>query len=158
MGTAYRYLGLVTLTEGRFVEAQAHFEKSLEIFGEYFKGWDIAITLIYLGEAKARSGKQSEARKHLLSALRLAHEIHSRPLMLEAVTALSFLEKCVRPERVAEWLALVISHPAATQATRARACQIISEIRMYVGDERPQQLQEKPLDQSLEELASVILR
>jgi tetratricopeptide (TPR) repeat protein len=153
MGTAYRYLGLVTLAEGRFIEAESHFEKSLEIFGEYFKGWDIATTLIYLGEAKARSGNQSEAKRHLLDALRLARDIHSRPLMLDAVTALSALEKCLQPERVADWLALVISHPAATQDTRDRACRIVSEIGIHSGDERTRRLQEKPLDQALEELA-----
>ena len=157
MGTAYRYLGLVTLAEGKFIEAQAHFEKSLEIFGEYFKGWDIATTLIYLGEAKAWSGNPPEAKKHLLEALRLAHDIHSRPLMLEAVTALSSMEKCLHPEQVANWLALVISHSAATQDTRDRAFQILAEIRMHSGDKQTQRLQEKPLDQSLEELAGIIL-
>ena len=155
LGTAYRYLGLVTLAEGKFVEAQAHFEKSLEIFGEYFKGWDIATTLIYLGEAKAWSGNQSEAKKHLLDALRLARDIHSRPLMLEAVTALSSLEKCLNPEKVADWLALVISHPAVTEDTRGRAFQILSEAEVHSG--RTKELQEKPLDQSLEELACIIL-
>jgi tetratricopeptide (TPR) repeat protein len=157
MGTAYRYLGLVTLAEGKFIEARAHFEKSLEIFGEYFKGWDIATTLIYLGEAKTRSGNQSEAKKHLLDALRLAHDIHSSPLMLEAVTSLSSLEKCLYPERVADWLALVISHPAATQDTRGRAYQILSETGRYAHKNRMQGSQEKSLDQSLEDLASAIL-
>jgi len=70
--------------------------------------------LIYLGEAKACSGNPSEAKKHLLDALRLAHDIHFRSLMLETVTALSSLQKCLNPESVADWLALVISHPAAT--------------------------------------------
>ena len=158
MGTAYRYLGLVTLAEGEHIEAQFHLQKSLEIFGEYFKGWDIATTLIYLGQAEALSGNRSEAKKHLLDALRLAHDIRSRPLMLEAVTALSFLEKCLNSERVAGWLALVISHPAATEDTRERACLIISELRMHSGDARIQQLQEKPLDQFLEELAREILK
>jgi tetratricopeptide (TPR) repeat protein len=157
MGTAYRYLGLVTLAEGKLDEAKSHFEKSLEIFGEYFKGWDIATTLIYLGEAQARSGNQSEARTGLLDALRLAREIHSRPLMLEAVTALSSLENCLEPERVAGWLALVISHPAATCETRDRACQVLLEIRMHSGEVQSQPLPEKMLDQLLEDLASAIL-
>jgi tetratricopeptide (TPR) repeat protein len=103
MGTAYRYLGLVTLTEGKFIEAESHLEKSLEIFGEYFKGWDIATTLIYLGEARLLSGDQSEAKKYLLEALRIARDIHSRPLLLEAVTALSSLEKYLRGLRTG-WL------------------------------------------------------
>jgi predicted ATPase/DNA-binding XRE family transcriptional regulator len=158
MGTAYRYLGLVTLAEGKFIEARVHFEKSLEIFGEYFKGWDIATTLIYLGEVKACSGNRSEAKKHFLDALRLALDIHSRPLMLEAVTALSSLEKCLNPESVADWLVLVISHPAATQWTRERAGQILLETGMHSDKKRSQEFQEKPLDQSLEELASVLLK
>jgi predicted ATPase/DNA-binding XRE family transcriptional regulator len=43
MGTAYRYLGSAYLAEGQYAEAQAHFYKSLEIFGEYTEGWDIAL-------------------------------------------------------------------------------------------------------------------
>jgi tetratricopeptide (TPR) repeat protein len=158
MATAYRYLGLVALAEGQYVEAQSHFHKSLEIFGEYFRGWDIATTLIYLGEARLMAGDLTEAKKYLLDALRIARDIHSSPLMLEAVTALSSLEKCLHPERVADWLALVISHPAATQETGERARRILSEMGMYSDDEQAQQLQEKPLDQSLEELASAILK
>lgn len=77
--------------------------------------------------------------------------------MLEAVTALSSLEKCLNPDGVADWLALVISHPAATQDTRDRACQIISDIRRHAGDEQNPRLQEKQLDQSLEGLANAIL-
>ena len=38
MGTAYRYLGLATLAAGQPDEAKRHLEKSLETFGEYFKG------------------------------------------------------------------------------------------------------------------------
>ena len=114
-------------------------------------------TLIYLGEARLLSGDQAEAKKNLLNALRIARDIHSRPLMLETVTALSSLEKCVNPERVVDWLALVLSHPAATQESRDRACQIISEIRIHPGNERTQRLQEQPLNQLLEELAGIIL-
>lgn len=114
--------------------------------------------LIYLGRAKACSGNPSEAKKHLLDALRLARDIHSRPLLLEAVTALSSLEKYLNPERVADWLALVNSHPAATQETSARACQILLETGMHSDKKRSQELQEKLLDQSSEELASVLLK
>jgi uncharacterized protein HemY len=32
MATAYRYLGLVALAEGQYIEAQSHFHESLEIF------------------------------------------------------------------------------------------------------------------------------
>jgi len=49
MGTAYRYLGSVSLAEGQYAEAQAHFHNSLEVFGEYTEGWDIALSWYYLG-------------------------------------------------------------------------------------------------------------
>ncbi len=41
MGAAYRYRGLTALAAGQCDEARTHLEKSLEIFGDSYKGWDI---------------------------------------------------------------------------------------------------------------------
>jgi tetratricopeptide (TPR) repeat protein len=129
MGTAYRYLGLATLAAGQCIEAQEHFKKSLEIFGEYFKGWDIARTLIYMGVTHIRLGKHSEAKSVLLDALRLARNVCSAPLMLEAVTELASLEIKVDPERAAGWLTLVTDHPAAPHEIKDRAAQLLLDAR-----------------------------
>ncbi len=41
MGAAYRYRGLSAFAAGQCDKARAHLEKSLEIFGDSYKGWDI---------------------------------------------------------------------------------------------------------------------
>lgn len=128
MGTAYRYLGLANLAGCQYAEAQAHLQKSLEIFGEYYRGWDIAQTLIYLGETHLRSGNLTESRKVLLDALRRSWDIHSEPLMLEALTSLASLEIHRNPVRAAEWVTLVINHPAAPYETKQRAAELHEKV------------------------------
>ena len=123
MGTAYRYLGLAMLAAGRGREAIGQLEKSLETFGDYFTGWDIAQTPIYLGEAYLQLGEEPAAQNILLDALRLAREIHSAPLMLQALAGLAALERPAPP--AAGWLSLILSHPAATHATKERAAQLL---------------------------------
>jgi predicted ATPase/transcriptional regulator with XRE-family HTH domain len=128
MGTAYRYLGAATLATGHYIEAQDYFHKSLEIFGEYFTGWDIARTLIYVARAYSLSGEPSAAGPVLLDALRIARDVHSSSLLLEIVTELASLEKRNHPDRVAEWLPVVMDHPAATQETKDRACKLLEDL------------------------------
>src|SRR5574342_143591 len=62
-GTAYRLLGAVKLAEGDAAAARPLLRKSLEVFGDFFIGWDIARTLTYLGDATLRLGDVDEARK-----------------------------------------------------------------------------------------------
>jgi tetratricopeptide (TPR) repeat protein len=133
MGTAYRYLGLATMAAGQYAEAQSHFETSLEIFGEYFKGWDIARTLIYLGESYLRSNEHSKAKSVLLDALRLARDIHSTPLVLDAVTALASLEICLDPMWMSGELRVIANHPAATRETKERICRLVQHIERQLG-------------------------
>ncbi|MDL1895584.1 XRE family transcriptional regulator [Anaerolineae bacterium CFX7] len=129
MGTAYRYLGLAELARGDCAEAIRQLEASLEIFGEYFKGWDIAQTLIYLGETYLHLGDDVRAKTILRDSLRLARDIHSAPLALQALAGLAALAlraaPTVSPRGAAnpafEWLQLIRSHPQAIHTTRARA-------------------------------------
>jgi predicted ATPase len=152
MGTAYRYLGLVTLVTGRCSEAQEYLQESLETFGEYFKGWDIARTLMILGKAQILSGDQTQARKTLLDALRLSKEVHSRPLMLEAVLDLASLGAYIDPEQAAGWLMLISAHPAATQETKDRARQQLQILEEQVGIQQMQAIREKVSQRTLESI------
>ncbi|RIK28320.1 MAG: hypothetical protein DCC52_08605 [Chloroflexi bacterium] len=95
MGTAYRYLGLAELARGDCDEAIRQLETSLEIFGEYFKGWDIAQTLIYLGETYLHLGDDVRAKTILRDSLRLARDIHSAPLMLQALAGFDVRAKMI---------------------------------------------------------------
>ena len=158
MGTAYRHLGLVAKAQGNLAEAEAFFHKSLETFGDYIIGWDISQTLIFLGETVALMGDHPKARDLLLTALRLARDIHSAQLMLEAIAGLASLEIRLDPERIIGWLLLIKDHPAAKQDVKDRTCQIISQAKRYTSDERLQEMVERKPGQSLEELADAILK
>jgi hypothetical protein len=156
MGTAYRYLGLATLATGRCAEALIHFQKSLDVFGEYFKGWDIARTLIYMGHTHLLSGRHSEARSILLDALRIAGEVHSSPLMLETITELASLEMQRNAGRAAGWLWLVKDHPATTQETKDRACQLLRDAERDLNAEEIQVIKAGSTLASLEALAAML--
>lgn len=159
MGTAYRYLGSATMAKGQYIEAQEYFQKSLEIFGEYFIGWDIARTLIFLGETHVRLGDESKAKTTLLDALRRAHDVHSAPLMLDALTALASLDIRLDPERVAGWLTVVTKHPAAIHETKVRACQLLNEMEGQLVADRTRSIGENEANQMLEStVGALVLR
>ena len=140
MGTAYRYLGLAMMADGQYTEARNCLQKSLEIFGDYFEGWDIALSLAYLADATALSGNEIEAKTIYCDALRHAHRIQSAPLMLITLTGLAQLESRLSPDRAAGWLTLILNHPAAPQDIKDRARQIKEEVESHLGDEQMQAL------------------
>lgn len=159
MGTAYRYLGSATMAKGQYIEAQEYFQKSLEIFGEYFIGWDIARTLIFIGETYVRLGDDAKAKATLLDALRRAHDVHSAPLMLDALTALASLDIRLDPERVAGWLTVVANHPAAIHETKVRACQLLNEMEGHLVADRTRSIGENEANQMLEStVGALVLR
>ncbi len=157
MGTAYRYLGSATMAKGQYIEAQEYFQKSLEIFGEYFIGWDIARTLIFLGETHVRLGDESKAKTTLLDALRRAHDVHSAPLMLDALTALAALDIRLDPNRAAGWLAVVTKHPAAIHETKVRACQLLNEMEGQLVADRTRSIGENEANQMLESMVGALV-
>lgn len=156
LGTAYRYLGLATLATGQHAEALSHFRRSLEIFGEYFKGWDIARTLIYMSQTYIMLGEPSKARSILLDALRIARDVHSSPLILEAVTELAALEMDVDPGRVAGWLTLVKNHPDATRETKDRAMHLILDVEPCTSAEPTEATRSSSRGQSLESIVDIL--
>ncbi len=89
MGTAYRFLGLAYLAEGQYAQAQASLLKSLETFGEYYVGWDIVLTLNYLGDAALMAGDLPAAQRIYLDVLRSAVEAQATPIALDALLGLS---------------------------------------------------------------------
>ncbi|NJC97229.1 MAG: tetratricopeptide repeat protein, partial [Anaerolineae bacterium] len=157
LGTAYRYLGLATLAIGRYDEAQDYLQKSLDVFGEYFKGWDIARTLIYIGETNIQKGNLPKARQTLLDALRLARDVHSTPLILDAITDLASLDMRSTPEQAAIRLTVVMGHPAATSDMKERACRLLQELESQLGVEQMQRIGEGGSKRSLEAIAAELV-
>jgi predicted ATPase/transcriptional regulator with XRE-family HTH domain len=135
LGTAYRHLGLVEMAQGHPREAQLHLTRSLEKFGDYIVGWDIARSQIYLGAATRMAGDLAGARTILVDALRLSHEINSLPLVLDAVIELACLEVHSNPRQAISWLISVVDHPALAHEALERAHQLMLEARNHLDRE-----------------------
>ncbi len=121
---------------GRRVNApkRAHLEKSLKIFGNAFKGWDIAQTLIYLGETHLRSGDDAQAKTIPLDSLGLARDIHSEPLILQSLAGLASLELRLNSPLVSGWLTLVLSHPLGASQPKGAGVKIDERIARTKGN------------------------
>ena len=158
MGTAYRYLGLATMVAGRCVEAQDYFQKSLEIFGEYYKGWDIARSLTYLGDAKIKMGDLKEAEKTYLNALHVAVDEKSIPVALDAVVGLAQLSfQCGEAEKAFELAQFVLSQAPIAQETYEISRQISENVGKHLGDDPKKWRGERLSDQSLETIVAFYL-
>jgi tetratricopeptide (TPR) repeat protein len=158
MGTAHRYLGLVKMAQGRLEDAKSLFYTSIETFGDYFIGWDIAKSWIYLGEATFRSGDFVEARQVYLESLRLSKEADASPLMLDALTGLAQLSlQAGEYEQAFRISRFVVHQPAGTQKTRDWADQIIQSSQKCLGDEQVRGLRKKLLNESLNEIVNTLL-
>jgi hypothetical protein len=128
MGTAYRNLGLTALAHGDADKAQALLRKSLDIFGNYIVGWDIARSLTYLGDAASMVDELAEAHISYVNALHLAIGAKSIPVALDVVMGLARLQlRSGKTGRAFEPADFVSNHPAGTQATRTDASQLALE-------------------------------
>lgn len=157
MGTAYRHLGWVAKAQGRLEEAQSFLHKSLETFGDYIIGWDISQTLIVLGETVALTGDHLKARELFLTALRLARDIHSAPLMLEALAGLASLEARRNPEWIVDWLMLIKEHPAAKQDVKDRACQLLRDVEGCLSADKLQAIRKGKSNESLASIVNALV-
>jgi tetratricopeptide (TPR) repeat protein len=159
MGTAYRCLGLATLAEGKYAEAQAHFRKSLEIFGAYIEGWDIARSLTYLGDAVFMMGDLPEAESAYREALRLAIEAKSIPVALDAVVGLARLQLCHgEVEKAFALASYVLNQAASTQDSKEISRRLVFETERHLNDRRVRSIREGITNQSLGAMIETLLK
>jgi predicted ATPase/transcriptional regulator with XRE-family HTH domain len=158
MGTAYRFLGLAALAEGQFSEAQGYFRKSLEIFGEYIVGWDIARTLSYLGEATMLAGDLPEAREIYLNALLLAVQVKAMPIALDSFLGLAqiFVQtgETISGLRLSDY---VLNHAASTQETKDRARRLYLEAKPLLTEKKVESALQWPDNHSIESILEILL-
>lgn len=158
LGTAYRNLGLVALRRGEIQEAIQHLNHGLDIFKGYIIGWDIAISLVYLGEAKSRLGKIDEARHIYLEALRQALEYQSIPLALDAFVGLADLHTQVGELELALVLiTCVLNHPSSIFETKENANRLASEVKKQLGKKQIQTATQYASENSMQQIAETIL-
>jgi tetratricopeptide (TPR) repeat protein len=158
MGTAYRYLGLVKMGEGHYAEAQTFLRKSLEVFGKYIVGWDIARSLTYMGEVAILSGDIDGAKTIFLEALRVARDVNSLPLMLEAIVGLAEIEATFgNEERAWQLLLWVLDREAIEEQTRIRAEQIRQDLEHHFDRAHIQETVEQIAGQSPQAITEMLL-
>lgn len=121
LGTAYRYFGLACLAGGQFTEAQTHIRKSLEIYGEFVVGYDIARSLAYMGDVAVMLGDLTAAKKDYLEALRISIEEKVIPIALDALLGLGDLQAQLGKTEDALVLCYhILNHPASEDDTKSR--------------------------------------
>jgi len=159
LGTAYRLLGVVAMAQGNLGEAQALLRKSLDIFQGYITGWDVARSLIYLGEAILAAGDACQARQTYQQALKVAMQVPSAPLALEAILELAILQaQESQVEQSSQLAAYVASHSAGTYQTTQRARQLLMKAREDLEEARLQAAREWGCGKSLGEVAEALLQ
>jgi predicted ATPase/transcriptional regulator with XRE-family HTH domain len=157
MGTAYRFLGLAALAQAKIAEAETLVNYSLDVFNEFVTGWDIVLSLVYLGEIKAAAGDFVEARRIFLKALPMALEVQALPLALEALVGLAYLAaQAGQAEQALERSICVLCHPAATQAVKERAEQLVVELEAQLSPPQIEAVgvQAKPFETIVKDILS----
>jgi predicted ATPase/DNA-binding XRE family transcriptional regulator len=121
-GTAHRHLGLTCMAEGEFAEANFHLLKSLEIFGEFSVGWDIARSLTYLGDVSLLVGNGDEARAYYQDALRISIEANALPIAMDGLLGIATLEAQEgRAGKALVLCAYVLRHACSEEHTKSRS-------------------------------------
>ncbi len=155
MGTAYRFWGLAALKQGELDKAESLIQKSLEVFNEFVTGWDIVRSLTYLGDIKVAAGDWPEAGRIFQQALVMAMQVRATPVALDALMGLASIHAHVGAiEQALEFSFSVAHHAAATEDTRQRAKQLISELSPLASPERVQAAQTRARLTSLDEMAA----
>jgi predicted ATPase len=129
-GTAYRFMGLISMIQGDLQAAEAHLCHSLEILTGYVIGWDIAVSTIYQGEVALLAERHEAAAARFRNALQIARDAQAGPLALEALFGLARLRfQAGNLDESAALLAFIHRHPLTMFETRERAERLLAEIR-----------------------------
>lgn len=153
LGTAYRHMGLATMSAGQFAEAQIHFHKCLEIYSDYTVGYDIALSLTYLGEAMMMAGDLCGSREIVLDGLRAAAEASITPIIMEALLVLAHIDSGTgEVENSLRILTCVLNNPVCTQKMKDRARELECQIEMQLSEAQIDAVRNSALSQSLEEV------
>ena len=109
---------------------------SLEIYGEFAVGYDIARSLTYLGDATLMSGDLTAARKDYLDALQISIEEKTIPIALDALLGLSDVQARVGNTEHALVLCYhILCHPSSEEDTKSRAEQLRATLEPKLNPE-----------------------
>jgi tetratricopeptide (TPR) repeat protein len=122
-------LGNLAWEQGRYGEAKAYCQQSLESWRQLGDQWGIGGSLETLGSVALEQGEWAEAKECFKEALEIGREIQSPPLSLGVLIGMSKLLAVEGDTRPAlEILAFIIQHPAIDKEAAVRAEQLFDEI------------------------------
>jgi tetratricopeptide (TPR) repeat protein len=150
--------GWLALALGRHAEAREQFERAHALAREIRSRWRAIDDLTGLGHATCALGELHRSRQCLRQALGEAIEVGLRPEALSALVGLAGVSSREGDlDRATELLALVLHHPASSQATTRRAQRALSDLASELPQETLAAATERGRERELEELAAEIL-
>jgi tetratricopeptide (TPR) repeat protein len=103
--------------------------KSLEIFGEFAEGWDIAKSQTYLGDIAVKVGNFPEARRYYQDAMKLSLAVHAYPIALDALLGIGNIQmQSGEMENALMFCYFVLNHPASEEETKKSAEKLIRNV------------------------------
>jgi tetratricopeptide (TPR) repeat protein len=126
---ALNSLGHIAYQEGDYPAAQRLLQESLTLRREVGFPRGIAVALNQLGHVSGALGDYAICKRYYCEALRIAHDIQTLPLTLEALGGLAApLTWEGKAAQARELLALVLAHPSSTKESRDRAATLLAQL------------------------------
>lgn len=128
------FLALILNARQEYATAQSLAQEGLTIAAELDTPGVILHNLCALAEAAYQQGDFSTSRRHLREALVMATTYGLWPALLTGFyhVACLMLQEQVQEQQASELLGLVAEHPAAWQACRSRARQLLAQLESTV--------------------------
>jgi class 3 adenylate cyclase/tetratricopeptide (TPR) repeat protein len=152
-------MGQVTSSLGHHAEAKSLYREALDLSLEIGDRRLRAALLDNLGEVAYELGDNAQAEHDFSESLRLALEIGAVPSALLTLAGMTRLRaRAGHSEQALEWLGLTLNHPACDDETRQRGDPLLAELRASLPPDVVEAALERGRAQSLEAVASEILK
>jgi tetratricopeptide (TPR) repeat protein len=152
-------LGVVAYYLQEYAEAQQFHQESLAIRREINDRWGIASSLNNLGRINCALGDQEVAQRCFREALQIALEIQNTPQILDILVEIAELLRVQgAKERAAEYLALILHHPASESTTQTEASRHLAQLATELPATTLQAAEERGKIRTPAEVAAEILQ
>lgn len=123
-------LGRIANATGHYEEGQQRCLASLEICRELEITWGVCFALHHLGAAHYGLGDFGTAKENFYEALRIAHDIQSKPLIVYVLVGVAkMLVHEHHREKAVAVLVVVINHPRSNKETRDEAEHLLAQLK-----------------------------
>ena len=141
MAMAFNDMARIAWLRRDYPAAHRLYQQAYDLYRQVNDPGGLATSLLGLGETAQVQADYATAHDHFLQALKIATQIQWTPLLLAILTAVSEpLARTGDVEQAAEYLALVIQHPASERLTRIAAQQQLDAIRSRLSGEKLAQM------------------